>query len=51
MTQQTDQLSAIFAALADPTQVAEAVVFALSQPFGCQVRELVVCPPTETSWP
>lgn len=39
------------AALADPTQVAEAVVFALSQPFGCQVRELVVCPPTETSWP
>ncbi|MGW4474745.1 SDR family oxidoreductase [Nonomuraea sp. NPDC004354] len=31
--------------------VAQTVVFALSQPPGCEVRELVVCPSTETSWP
>ncbi|GGL51043.1 SDR family oxidoreductase [Planomonospora parontospora] len=34
-----------------PEDVAAAVVFALSQPEGCEVRELVVCPSTETSWP
>jgi len=34
-----------------PENVAEAVVFALSQPVGCEVRELVVCAPTESSWP
>jgi NAD(P)-dependent dehydrogenase (short-subunit alcohol dehydrogenase family) len=35
----------------DPRHVADAVVFALSQPAGCEVRELVVCPSGETSWP
>ncbi|MBG0817730.1 SDR family oxidoreductase [Planomonospora sp. ID82291] len=34
-----------------PEDVAAAVVFALGQPEGCEVRELVVCPSTETSWP
>ncbi|WP_061294026.1 SDR family oxidoreductase [Herbidospora cretacea] len=31
--------------------VAETVVFALSQPAGCEIRELVVCHSMETSWP
>jgi NAD(P)-dependent dehydrogenase (short-subunit alcohol dehydrogenase family) len=39
------------AVLNAPEHVAEAVVFALSQPRGCEVRELVVCPSGETSWP
>ncbi|MGW4967212.1 SDR family oxidoreductase [Nonomuraea sp. NPDC004186] len=34
-----------------PEDVAQTVVFALSQPLGCEVRELVVCPSAETSWP
>ena len=34
-----------------PEDVAAAVVFALDQPRGCEVRELVVCPSNETSWP
>jgi NAD(P)-dependent dehydrogenase (short-subunit alcohol dehydrogenase family) len=34
-----------------PEDVAEAVCFALAQPPGCEVRELVVCPSTESSWP
>ena len=34
-----------------PADVAAAVVFALCQPPGCEVRELVVAPSTETSWP
>ena len=34
-----------------PSDVAEAVVFALSQPAGCEVRELVVTPSVEGSWP
>ena len=37
--------------LNDPALVADAVVFALRQPAGCEVRELVVCPSGETSWP
>jgi NADP-dependent 3-hydroxy acid dehydrogenase YdfG len=37
--------------LADPKQVAETVVFALSRSDGVELRELVVCPSTETSWP
>ncbi|HZA79312.1 MAG TPA: SDR family oxidoreductase [Acidimicrobiales bacterium] len=37
--------------LADPGDVAEAVAFALTRPPGCEVRELVVTPPTESSWP
>lgn len=39
------------AALNDPADVAAAVLFALAQPPGCEVRELVVCPSTEPSWP
>ncbi|MEV4396703.1 SDR family oxidoreductase [Nonomuraea sp. NPDC049607] len=39
------------AGLNDPADVAQTVVFALRQPAGCEVRELVVCPSTETSWP
>lgn len=34
-----------------PADTAAAVIFALSQPPGCEVRELVVTPSTETSWP
>jgi NAD(P)-dependent dehydrogenase (short-subunit alcohol dehydrogenase family) len=39
------------ARLNQPENVAAAVLFALQQPPGCEVRELVVCPETETSWP
>jgi NAD(P)-dependent dehydrogenase (short-subunit alcohol dehydrogenase family) len=39
------------AKLNKPENVAETVVFALSQPAGCEVREMVVCAPTESSWP
>jgi NAD(P)-dependent dehydrogenase (short-subunit alcohol dehydrogenase family) len=39
------------AQLNDPADVAAAIVFALSQPPGCEVRELVVTPATESSWP
>jgi NAD(P)-dependent dehydrogenase (short-subunit alcohol dehydrogenase family) len=34
-----------------PEDVAAAVVFALSQPPGCEVREVVVTPSRESSWP
>ncbi|OBI19665.1 short-chain dehydrogenase [Mycobacterium sp. E2327] len=34
-----------------PEDVAETVLFALSQPAGCEVREMVVCASTESSWP
>jgi NAD(P)-dependent dehydrogenase (short-subunit alcohol dehydrogenase family) len=34
-----------------PEDVAGAVVFALSQPTGCEIREMLICPSTETSWP
>jgi len=37
--------------LNDPSDVAASVVFALRQPPGCEVRELVVAPATEPSWP
>jgi NAD(P)-dependent dehydrogenase (short-subunit alcohol dehydrogenase family) len=37
--------------LNDPSNVAEAVVFALAQPKGCEVRELIITPSRETSWP
>ncbi len=37
--------------LNDPADVARAVLFALSQPQGCEVRELLICPDTEGSWP
>ena len=39
------------AVLNDPANVAETVVFALGRPAGCEIRELVVCAPTESSWP
>jgi NAD(P)-dependent dehydrogenase (short-subunit alcohol dehydrogenase family) len=34
-----------------PEDVARSVVFALRQPAGCELRELVVVPATEPSWP
>ncbi|ADG89339.1 short-chain dehydrogenase [Thermobispora bispora] len=37
--------------LSRPEDVADAIVYALGRPPSCQVRELVVCPGTETSWP
>jgi NAD(P)-dependent dehydrogenase (short-subunit alcohol dehydrogenase family) len=39
------------AQLNDPGNVAEAVAFALSQPAGCELRELVITPSMEPSWP
>lgn len=39
------------AQLNDPANVADAVLFALNQPAGCAVRELVICPSTEPSYP
>jgi len=39
------------AKLNHPDDVAETVLFALRQPAGCEVRELVVCPSLEPSWP
>jgi len=37
--------------LNDPRNVAEAVIFALTRPKGVEVRELIVTPSRETSWP
>jgi NADP-dependent 3-hydroxy acid dehydrogenase YdfG len=39
------------AKLNQPENVAAAVLFALRQPEGCEVRELVVTPSVEGSWP
>lgn len=39
------------AALNDPASVAAAIMFALQQPPGCEIRELVVCPDREPSYP
>ncbi|GIF04786.1 short-chain dehydrogenase [Actinoplanes siamensis] len=39
------------AKLNDPSNVAEAILFALRQPAGCSVRELVIAGETETSYP
>jgi NAD(P)-dependent dehydrogenase (short-subunit alcohol dehydrogenase family) len=39
------------AKLNKPEDVAETVVFALTQPAGCELREMVVCASTESSWP
>lgn len=39
------------AILNDPANVAAAVMFALGQPRGCAVRELVVCADQEVSYP
>jgi NAD(P)-dependent dehydrogenase (short-subunit alcohol dehydrogenase family) len=34
-----------------PEDVARSVIFALSQPAGCELRELLVAPAAEPSWP
>ncbi|GAA4677147.1 SDR family oxidoreductase [Pseudonocardia yuanmonensis] len=39
------------AKLNDPRNVAATVLFALTRPEGCEVRELVVCQSEEPSWP
>ncbi|MFC4372962.1 SDR family oxidoreductase [Nocardia halotolerans] len=39
------------AKLNQPEDVANAVAFALSQPPGCEVREMVICASEEGSWP
>lgn len=39
------------ALLAPPDQVAETVLFALRRPAGVELRELLVMPSTESSWP
>jgi NAD(P)-dependent dehydrogenase (short-subunit alcohol dehydrogenase family) len=39
------------AQLNDPAEVADAILYALTRPQGCEVRELVVCASTEPSWP
>lgn len=39
------------AKLNDPANVAQSIIFALSQPKGCEVRELVICHEEEPSWP
>ena len=37
--------------LNDPANVAQAILFALSQPRGCEVREMLICHEDEGSWP
>lgn len=37
--------------LNDPQRVAEAILFALSQPRGCEVRQMLICHEEEGSWP
>jgi NAD(P)-dependent dehydrogenase (short-subunit alcohol dehydrogenase family) len=37
--------------LNDPARVAQAILFALSQPTGCEVREMLICHEEEGSWP
>ncbi len=39
------------AQLSDPADVAAAIVFALSRPAGCEVKEIVMAHPMESSWP
>jgi len=39
------------AKLAPPEEVAAAALFALTRPAGIEVREALVCPATESSWP
>ena len=34
-----------------PEDVAATILFALRQPAGCELREVVVCPSQESSWP
>lgn len=37
--------------LNDPGNVAQAILFALTQPPGCEIREMLVCHEEEGSWP
>ncbi|WP_294569759.1 SDR family oxidoreductase [uncultured Arthrobacter sp.] len=37
--------------LNDPERVAAAILFALSQPRGCEVRQMLICHEEEGSWP
>ncbi|WP_323960340.1 SDR family NAD(P)-dependent oxidoreductase [Arthrobacter sp. JZ12] len=37
--------------LNDPARVADAIIFALSQPKGCEVRQMLICHEEEGSWP
>ena len=37
--------------LGDPSDVADAVIFALTRPRGAEARELVMCHALESSWP
>jgi NADP-dependent 3-hydroxy acid dehydrogenase YdfG len=39
------------AVLSPPQEVADAVLYALRRPAGVEVREMVVCPSQESSWP
>ncbi|ROS67318.1 NADP-dependent 3-hydroxy acid dehydrogenase YdfG [Curtobacterium sp. PhB172] len=39
------------AQLIEPEYVANAILFALSQPAGCEIREVSIMPATEPSWP
>jgi NADP-dependent 3-hydroxy acid dehydrogenase YdfG len=39
------------AQLIEPEYVANAILFALSQPAGCEIRELSIMPAEEPSWP
>lgn len=39
------------AKLNDPANTADAVVYALSRPAGCEVREMLIAHEEETSWP
>ncbi len=39
------------AQLIEPEYVANSILFALSQPAGCEIRELSIMPATEPSWP
>jgi hypothetical protein len=39
------------AMLNDPNEVADAVLYALGRPAGCEVRELIITPSVEPSWP
>lgn len=37
--------------LNDPANVAKAILFVLSQPQGCEIREMLICHEEEGSWP
>ncbi|GAA2177478.1 SDR family oxidoreductase [Arthrobacter parietis] len=37
--------------LNNPARVADAILFALSQPRGCEVRQMLICHEEEGSWP